>query len=444
MSMAMARTGPEEQEYFRLRGEWLRFKNHVFDTNTELPTLAAVLDDVRRLVEERGTLGLVYLDLGANAPIESLHGWHAYDEVVRGFSQALGALRPEGLLGPRDIIAVLAVRGDKFLLCAGGPGPAALDRPGVDALAARLRERLDTLLPRHLPDGIPVPLLFHEGHALLYRDPMLRAERSVHRALDEAMFMCLKDRSREEDRRAQSLDDLIRSRQVVTLYQPILDLRNLTVLGHEVFTRGPAGSAFEDAEGLFVLAERTGRLVDFERLCRSRALASARRHLRRGNKLFLNTSAGALRDPEVAGPGFIEEVERQGLDHADVILEITERVAVGERQAYQEVLRTLKAEGFGIAIDDMGAGYSSLQAVVEIEPDYLKFDISLVRNIDRSLIKRSLLETLVELSEKIGAEVIAEGIEAESEFRTLRDMGVKLGQGRYLAPPVLVPVDGAA
>jgi len=132
-------------------------------------------------------------------------------------------------------------------------------------------------------------------------------------------------------------------------------------------------------------------------------------------------------------------VAGHGLEYNEVVLEVTERVAIAERQAYQAVLRNLKREGFGIAIDDMGAGYSSLQAMVEIEPDYLKFDISLVRNIDRSLIKRSLLETLVELSGKVGAEVIAEGIEAESEARTLRDMGVRLGQGRYLAPPVPVP-----
>jgi EAL domain-containing protein (putative c-di-GMP-specific phosphodiesterase class I) len=107
-------------------------------------------------------------------------------------------------------------------------------------------------------------------------------------------------------------------------------------------------------------------------------------------------------------------------------------------------LRGLKEKGFGLAIDDMGAGYSSLQALVEVEPDYLKFDIALVRNIDRNLIKRSLLETLVDLSEKIGAQVIAEGIEAESELAVLLDLGVGLGQGRYFTAPELVPVEGAA
>jgi EAL domain-containing protein (putative c-di-GMP-specific phosphodiesterase class I) len=126
---------------------------------------------------------------------------------------------------------------------------------------------------------------------------------------------------------------------------------------------------------------------------------------------------------------------RCGLAESQVVLEVTERVAMSERRAHQAILHNLKRSGFGIAIDDMGAGYSSLQAVVELEPDYLKFDISLVRNIDRSLIKRSLLETLVEISRKIGATVVAEGIEARSEFTTLRDFGVTLGQGHYLAPP---------
>src|SRR4029453_18858629 len=110
--------------------------------------------------------------------------------------------------------------------------------------------------------------------------------------------------------------------------------------------------------------------------------------------------------------------DAQGLAHQDVILEIRERVTTEERHGFRETLRELKREGFGIAIDDRGAGHSSLKSVVDLEPDYLKFDISLVHNIDRSVIKRSLLETLVELSGKIGAEVIAEGIEAESEFNT--------------------------
>ena len=433
---------PQEADYFRLRAEWLRFKGHVLDGNTGLPTLSAVLDDVRRLMEERGTLALVYLDLGGEGELEAVHGWQAYDEVVRGFARALLSLKADGVLGPRDVVAVMGVRSDKFLVFMRA-GDAA-DSGSLEARVKRLREKVEEALPGALPEALRPHLVFHEGYALMYRDPMLRAERSIHRALDEAMFMSLRHRTREEDRRAQGLDQMIGCRGVVTLYQPILDLHTMEVLGHEVFSRGPAGGPFEDAEHLFALAERTGRLLDLERLCRQQALSSVGRHLKPGTKLFLNTSARALGDPEVAGADFVRQVEGRGLDHSDVVLEITERMAVEEREPYRQLLRHLKREGFGIAIDDMGAGYSSLQALVDVEPDYLKFDISLVRQIDRNVIKRSLLETLVDLSAKIGARVIAEGIEIEPELATLREMGVPLGQGRYLAPPVMLPMEGAS
>jgi len=435
----MKAPNPQEADFFRLRAEWLRFKNHVFDSNTELPTLAAVMDDVRRLMEERGSLGVIYLDLAAEAGAEAARGWQAYDELLRAFARALLALKSEGgVLSPRDIVAAVSVRCDKFLVFMRAGDAGGIDSASMDARARRLCEKLRETLPRFLQAAREVPVPFHEGHAVMYRDPMLRAERSMHRALDEAMFMSLTQRSHEDDRRLQGLDEIIGEEDVVTLYQPILDLQTLDVLGHEVFSRGPAGGPFEDAERLFALAERTGRLLELERLCRNRALVSASRHLRPGTKLFLNTSAPALADPAVSGDAFVRQVEAQGLDHADVVLEITERVALEERQAFRDTLRKLKREGFGIAIDDMGSGYSSLKALVEVEPDYLKFDISLVRDIDRSLIKRSLLETLVDLSAKIGAKVIAEGIEIEPELATLRDMGVPLGQGRYLGPPVLV------
>lgn len=441
MTAPSVKGGPD---YFRLRAEWLRFKNHVFDSDVELETLAAVLDDARRLLEERGSLGLVYLDPGSNGQTESLHGWQAYDEVVRGVAETLKSLRQDGILGMRDLIATLGIRSDKFILFVAGPKGAPLDAAKLEGLVARLRERLAAELPRRVTDALAIPVLLEYGYALLHRDPMLRAERAVHRALDEAMLMAQRQRARDEDQRAQGLHALIESQHVVTLYQPILNLADLSVLGHEVFTRGSAGSPFEDPEQLFALALRAGRIVDFERLCRNRALELARRHLGHGAKLFLNTAAHTLGDPDVGGAGFVRRVDAQGLRHADVVLEIAERVTFDQRQRPQELLHELKRQGFRIAIDDMGAGYASLQAIVELEPDYLKFDIALVRNIDKSLIKRSLLETLVELAQKIRAEVIAEGIEAESELQTLRELGVSLGQGRYLAPPVVVSQEGAA
>ena len=434
--------GGRENEYFRLRAEWLRFKGHLIDADTELPTLAAVLDEVRRLLEERGSLGVIYLDPGGAGQLETSHGWQAYDLVVRELAASLRRLRGDGMLGPRDLAATLGVRSDKFVLFASAQKAAGMEAQAPDALSLELRSRLQRELAERLPAELALPVLLDCGHALLHREPMLRAERAVLRALDEAVLVSQRRRAHEEAERALGLDALIQGQQVVTLYQPIVRLSDRHVVGHEVFTRGAPGSPFEDPEQLFALAERTGRVVEFERLCRQRALDSVRRHLRPGEKLFLNTAAHTLGDSEVAGEGFVRRIDAVGLAHGDVVLEITERVTLEPGRNPRAALLDLTRRGFRIAIDDMGAGYASLQSIVELEPDFLKFDISLVRNIDRSVIKRSLLETLVDLSARLGAEVVAEGIEAESELATVREMGVKLGQGHFLAPPQPVLLEG--
>ena len=124
-----------------------------------------------------------------------------------------------------------------------------------------------------------------------------------------------------------------------------------------------------------------------------------------------------------------------GLKQERIVLEITERVAIQEWDSFKKTLRQFRGYGFKVAIDDMGAGYSSLQAIAELEPDFLKFDISLVRNIHENLIKIGLLETLVALSSKIHAQVIAEGIESKEEYHALLSLGVQLGQGYYFAAP---------
>jgi EAL domain-containing protein (putative c-di-GMP-specific phosphodiesterase class I) len=427
-----------EADHERLQAEWLLFRSHVVDGTTGLPTLAAVLDDVRRLTEERGTAGLVYLDLAlpGDAPAPDAAGGEA-DPVVM-MARALLSLKVEGGLGPRDIVALLSVGSDKFLVFLRGD-QGGTDAPSADTRLLRLREQVQGALRRLRTHPGPLPS-FRLGHSFLYRDPMLRTERSLHRALDEAMFQTLREHTAEPERRSQGLEEILAG-GVVTLFQPIVDLAGRQTVGHEVFSRGPAGGPFEDGERLFALASRFGRLLELERLCRRRSLSSAFRHLRPGVKLFLNTSARALLDEAVAGEAFMRQVEAQGLAHSDVVLEITGGFSMEDRRRYQRVVRRLKQEGFSIAIDDTGAGYASLQALVEMEPDYLKFDVSLVRPLAHNRIQRSLLETLVELSAKIGARVIAAGIESEAELSAVSGLGVPLGQGRHLAPPVLIPME---
>lgn len=175
-------------------------------------------------------------------------------------------------------------------------------------------------------------------------------------------------------------------------------------------------------------------LMELERLCCRKALSSAI-GLQSEARLFLNTSAKALSDPELQAGKLKQIASEVGLKSQNIVLEITERVAIEKKEIFQKVLWAMKEQGFSLAIDDMGASYASLQTIAEVEPEFLKFDISLVRGIDKSLIKRELLEMLIILAEKIKAFIIAEGVETEAEFKTLKELGVTLGQGYYLGPP---------
>src|SRR5213594_2675210 len=110
-------------------------------------------------------------------------------------------------------------------------------------------------------------------------------------------------------------------------------------------------------------------------------------------------------------------------------MEVSEREAIDDYSAFRAALTHYADLGFSIAVDDTGAGYSSLEAIVELQPDYLKLDISMVRGIDAHLLKQEMIKAIVSFAQKMGATIIAEGIETEPELETLKRLGVPLGQG---------------
>ena len=127
--------------------------------------------------------------------------------------------------------------------------------------------------------------------------------------------------------------------------------------------------------------------------------------------------------------------EENEINPGDIALEVTERSAINNLKEFEQLLGKLRQTGVKIAVDDAGAGYSSLNTIATLQPDYLKFDMALVRDIDKDKIKQDLLLTVKELSDKIGSAVIAEGIETKAEFDTIKGFGVKFGQGYYLSRP---------
>ena len=413
-----------------LRMEWLQFRSRLYDTLTGLPTLPALVEDLRRAIEAGGSAHVVYLDLGRSGWQETQLGWESYDDAVREFARVLGSCRDDGTLGERDLACVDTVRSDRFLVFLGGVAgdslAQALRRADErrKALVTRLRGALASARAGSLLHAVRLT----EGHAHCQHDPMVRVERAIQQAVTDAMMMSLLQRQTIEAVRLEELARLIAEGSVRSVYHPIVRLTDLATVGHEALTRPIGGVPFDSVEDLFAFAEATELAMEFEVLCRGEAIKGAGAVKNRG-LLFLNASARAVEDPQWSSRALDDLLAQNGLTPHDVVVEITERVGIERQDSFQKALATFKSRGYRVAVDDVGAGHASLKALASIQPDFLKFDVSLVRGIDRSRIKQGLVESLRMLADRMNARVIAEGVEREEERARLVDLGVELGQG---------------
>lgn len=422
-------------DYFRLRTQWLQYRSQLFDHATGLPTLAAIFDEIRRTVEDRGSLLLVYIDLSRETHVEEIWGWQVYDMLLKDFTETLNAVK-HSLLPPDSVLAIMNVRGDEFLVVIYPPehkSQYASSRTEMERMADEFTNVLGVEATRIPTAAVGRQLHVATGRAFIQADPMQRLERQLYRAIGEARQKFERRVEQEEATMREILRKIITERSVRTLFQPIVYLDTRAVLGYEALTRGPVNGLFKDSETLFSFADKSHLGLDLDRVCRESAVRAAPPD--GSTRLFLNTSARALTDPDFIDDTFVRLIGECGIATNSIVFEITERVNIEEWEAFRKIVAGLRKHQFSIAIDDMGSGYSSLKSIAELEPEFLKFDMSLVHDIDRSLIKQDLLKVLLTISEKLGAPIIAEGVETADECAVLERLGVKLGQGNFFGEP---------
>ncbi|MEW6368025.1 MAG: EAL domain-containing protein [Acidobacteriota bacterium] len=422
-------------DYFHLRTQWLQYRSQLFDHGTGLPTLPAIFDDIRRAVEEKGAVFIIYVDLGRENSVEETWGWQVYDSILKDFVDTIKRVK-SSILPPQAVLSLVNVRGDEFLLFITPPERREQQtafRSEMEQLTQEFAGALDEELAR-MPTTTGVRQLhLATGRSFVMADPMQRLERQLYKAIGEARQQLDRKIERDEVRLRAVLKKIISERSVRTVYQPIVYLEDGRILGYEALTRGPENSHFKNSESLFRFADRTDLGVELDRVCRETAVMTA--STQASQRLFLNTSALAITRPDFIDDHFITLIKDKGIPNKNIVFEITERVKIEEWETFKQIITQLRQHRFAIAIDDMGAGYSSLQSIAEIEPEFLKFDMSLVHNIHNSLIKQDLCKVLLTLSEKLGAPIIAEGVETNEEYSLLRSFGVKLGQGNFFLPP---------
>jgi len=182
------------------------------------------------------------------------------------------------------------------------------------------------------------------------------------------------------------------------------------------------------------MSNRFGAALELDRLCRKCALREGKALAGKG-KLFLNVLPGSLAAVEREG-GILDLLREADLAPGDLVLEVSERGADADPDFFAACSERIRAEGFGLALDDVGTGYATLGTLERIRPDYLKMDVTLVRGIHENLIQQELLSSLMQIGRRLGAEVIAEGIELQEERKVLCSVGARYGQGFLFARPL--------
>jgi EAL domain-containing protein (putative c-di-GMP-specific phosphodiesterase class I) len=304
-------------------------------------------------------------------------------------------------------------------------------RRELPQLGVRLRESLSEGGGRF---GYPFtrgPLRLSVGVALALYDPMLRPEVLIRRTRVHALRDAELNARIDERRRREEFVSLVLAEQVSMVFEPIVKLSTREVLGFEALARGTGDASLDSPRALFAAAAETDLLFELDCLCRRQALRQAKR-LPEGAKLFLNILPSAIYDPAFEGDALRETLQNHQLQPSDVVFEISERESIENFAIFRELCDRYSELGFEIAVDDVGAGYGSLEAVTELAPDYIKVDIAFVRSIDSDPTRRAVLVALNGIARRIGAQIIAEGIETPEQLETLKLLAVPYGQGYFL------------
>ncbi|MCP1338589.1 EAL domain-containing protein [Idiomarina sp. M1R2S28] len=215
-------------------------------------------------------------------------------------------------------------------------------------------------------------------------------------------------------------------------FQPIVDISKKSVFAHEALVRGENG----EGAGRILGQVTEDNKYTFDQTCRVKAIETASR-IQLPGSLSINFMPNAIYEPETCLATTLSTARKTGFDRNKIIFEVTEQEQVVSQEFLVEVFEAYRKEGFRTAIDDFGAGYAGLNLLADFQPDILKIDMKLIRDINQNKVKQTLVRSIQQIGEELGIQLVAEGIETEDEYKYLRDSGITLMQGYFFQKPML-------
>jgi EAL domain-containing protein (putative c-di-GMP-specific phosphodiesterase class I) len=259
---------------------------------------------------------------------------------------------------------------------------------------------------------------------------------SIYNARHQALVMAEKKVQSDYNDMLYVMSKVISNKTIRLYGQPIINMATKQIQAWELLTRGPEGTNLEMPLRLFSVAQQTGHLYDLEMIVVEKTFEKII-ETNCQQVIFMNCTPLTLGNKR-----FVPELKSTLLhfpmiDPTKIIIEITEQETVEDMKHLIENIRELRALGFRIALDDTGAGYSSLHSIGEILPEIIKIDRAVIENIHENPVSESMLMGIMLIADKVGSRVVAEGIEKTQEAELLFQHNVDFAQGYYFAKPAL-------
>ncbi len=216
-------------------------------------------------------------------------------------------------------------------------------------------------------------------------------------------------------------------------FQPIVNLAKGEIFAHEALVRG----AEQQGAGAVLALVTEENKYAFDQACRVRAIEMASRLsvANQPSRVSINFIPGAVYEPQNCIRRTLETAARVGMPLENIIFEVTENEQVKDRAHLMNIFTEYRKFGLRTAIDDFGAGHAGLTLLAAFQPDVLKIDMELIRDIDQRKASRRIVQAINEICRDLGIAVIAEGIETTGECIALIDLGIELFQGYLFAKP---------
>ncbi len=376
-----------------------------------------------------GKAWLALIDLDGFKHVNDTYGHAAGDTVLASVAKRLATferIRCFGRLGGDEFAAIF---------------DADLDQESVRALATDLSEALRSPI---LHGGVILRLSgsvgVHRMDGANAGDCLERADAALYKAKEQSdgtvVVFSPDDEAELQDRAAVTrlFNDSDLTNRLRLLYQPIIDGQSGAISGYEAFARwSPDGERWLAPGQFMALAEATGRTGELTRMIMARALRECRAW-DYGRTLSINL---APRDVMRSGTAdaLWRLAQEAGAPPGSIILEVTERALLADAKRADAQLQTFRAKGFRIALDDFGAGWSSLSQVHRLPLDMIKIDQELSRALAADPGARALVGTIISLSWQLGIDCTIEGVEDETQAQTARALGIRLVQGFHFGRP---------